>query len=857
MGFGGIGVELPPVTSTPVSTGWPSLDAAIDCLRIGDNVVWTVETVADYQRFVQPFVEAAVREGRRVLYLRFAEHAPLIKPGDGVIFERLDARRGFETFTTAVHHIVSREGPEAFYVFDCLSDLLTAWATDRMIGNFFAVTCPYLYRLDTVAYFCLLHGRHSHETINQIRQTTQVLLSLYTARGHLHVQPLKVDRRSSPTMFLPHIIADTDLQPVADSAEATRLWTDLRRMGLLGSQGHLDYWNRLFIQAEEALDAPPEDQWAMVDQICRVMISRDERILALARRYFSLRDLVEIHNRMIGTGFIGGKAVGMLLSRNVLLADPDGGWAEHLEPHDSMYIGSDVFYWFLVHNGWWSLLMDQKTPEGYFAVAEELREKIFQGEFPAPVRRDFQQMLEYFGQYPILVRSSSLLEDSFGGAFAGKYDSVFLVNQGPPETRLGHLMDAVRQVFASAMGADALAYRAQRGLHEREEPMAVLVQRVSGRYRGNYYFPDAGGVGVSQNLYVWHADMNQRAGMLRLVLGLGTRAVDRLDDDYALLVALDQPTRQPHHGGDDIRRFAQHEVDVLDIAGGGLRSIPVDQLIAEQVDLPLEWSAESARDPSISFRPLLANSDFASRLQRLLHTLERVYDHPVDVEFTLAFRDDRPPLINLVQCRPLGAAGESKHVHWPEHVEPSDELLSCGASFMGGNVDLPIDRIILVDPARYAALPIQQKYEVARIIGRLNRRMTESDGRRTMLIGPGRWGTSTPSLGVPLRFSELNRMRVLVEVSSAAAGMNPDLSFGTHFFHDLVETGIFYIAVCPERRMGRWNPGWFESHTAQPPPEESGPAAEAITLHDVTACRFRLVSDLIRQQAICFADTQP
>lgn len=843
------------MTPEKISTGWPGLDAAIDQLRIGDNVVWMAETVADYRRFVEPFVEAAVRARKRVFYLRFADHPPLLKAGSGAIIERLDARRGFEAFTTAIHRIISREGEGAFYIFDCLSDLLSAWATDRMIGNFFRVTCPFLYRMNTVAYFGLLHGRHSQEAIDQIRQTTQVLLSLYTVRGKLHVQPLKVDQRQSPTMFLPHVITTDDFQPVADSAAATHIWTDLRRQGLFGSQGRLDFWNCLFIRAAEALDARPEDQWPMIDQICRVMISRDERILALARQYFSLADMVEIHDRMIGTGFIGGKAVGMLLSRNVLLADRTGGWAEQLEPHDSMYIGSDVFYWFLVHNGWWSLLMDQKTPEGYFGAAEQLRGKILTGEFPSPVRHDFQQMLEYFGQYPILIRSSSLLEDSFGGAFAGKYDSVFLVNQGPPETRLAHFMDAVRQVFASAMGADALTYRAQRGLHEREEPMAILVQRVSGRYRGKYYFPDAGGVGVSQNLYVWHGDMDQGAGMLRLVMGLGTRAVDRLDDDYALMVALDQPTRQPHLGGDDIRRYAQRDVDVLDIDAGRLRSLPFEQLIDEGIELPLRWSVESARDRSITFRALLTRTDFVPRLQRLLHTLERVYDHPVDVEFTLTFRDDTSPLINLVQCRPLGAAGQTKHVQWPQHVAIDQELIHCDRTFMGGNVDLPIDRIILVDPAKYTALPMQQKHEVARIIGRMNRKMTDAVGQRTMLIGPGRWGTSTPSLGVPLRFSELNRIRVLVEVSGTDEGMNPDLSFGTHFFHDLVETGIFYLAISTERRMGRWNRGWFDLQVRQPIPADEGasPAAAAIGIYDVTDHNVRLVSDLLRQQAICFA----
>lgn len=837
-----------------VSTGWPSLDQAIDSLWIGDNVVWTVESVDDYVRFVHPFITAALQEGRRVHYLRFAEHAPLIEEGHGITIERLDAKLGFETFTTSIHQIIRREGPGAFYVFDCLSDLLSAWATDGMVANFFRVTCPYLYQLDTVAYFGLLHGRHSHETINQIRQTTQVLLSLYRARGHVHVQPLKVDQRSSPTMFLPHVVVGHELQPVADSVEATRLRSDLRRLHPAGGQGHLDYWHRLFMQAEDALDGPPERQQQMVDQICRVMISRDERMLALARRYFTLRDLVDIQDRMIGTGYIGGKAVGMLLARNVLLDDHEAQWAEQLEPHDSMYIGSDVFYSYLVHNGCWELLMRQKSSEGYFSASEELRDRILAGEFPPAIRHEFQEMLEYFGQYPILVRSSSLLEDSFNGAFAGKYDSVFLVNQGSPETRLTHLMDAVRRVFASAMSADALVYRAQRGLDQREEPMAVLVQRVSGRYRGPYYFPDAAGVGVSHNTYVWHPDMDQRAGMLRLVLGLGTRAVDRLEDDYALLVALDYPTRQPHHDIADVRRYAQHDVDVLNIHSGQFETVPLRQLVSEGIDLPLKWAAESPNDPTITFRPLLSDHDFPARLQRLLHTLERVYEHPVDVEFTLSFREDRPPLVNLVQCRPLGVSGRSQQVQWPEHIEPERELLRCRGSFMGGNVDLPIQRIILVDPHKYAALEIRQKHEVARIIGRINRRTSAEAEYHTMLIGPGRWGTSTPSLGVPLRFSELNRMSVLVEVSGMDEGMNPDLSFGTHFFHDMVETGIFYIALSPER--GRWNADWFASlqHDDSAIAESPSPATDAVAVFDVTARKVRLVADVIRQEAICFAE---
>ncbi len=838
-----------------VSTGWASLDRVIDHLWIGDNVVWMVETIEDYARFAAPFVEASLRDGRQLHYLRFAEHRPLVAPGRGVVVQTLDARRGFEHFTTEVHRIITREGAGAFYVFDCLSDLLSAWATDRAIGNFFRVTCPNLYRLDTVAYFGLLHGRHSHETINLIRQTTQVLLSLHRARQRVHVHPLKVDQRASPTMFLPHVVEGDELTPVADSAEATRLWADLQRLRRAHSQGRLDYWHRLFLDAEAALTASAARQTQAVNQICQVMIGRDDRMVDLARRYFGLADLLDIQSRMIGTGYIGGKAVGMLLARKVLEHDTDADWSSVLEPHDSFYVGSDVYYWYLVHNGWWDLLMQQKAPGGYYAAAEPLRQAMLQGEFPDAVRREWRQMLEYFGQYPILVRSSSLLEDSFGGAFAGKYDSVFLVNQGSPEHRLQRLDEAVRRVFASSMSADALAYRAQRGLDQREEPMALLIQRVSGRYRGAYYFPDMAGVGVSCNTFAWRRGMDPQAGMLRLVMGLGTRAVDRLEGDYAAVIALDEPMRRPHHGQEDARRYSQHEVDVLDIGADAFVTAPLRRLIAEDVPMPLQWTTTSPQDPTLTFEPLLKRTDFAARMRRLLKTLEGVYDYPVDVEFTVSMQPGGRMVLNLVQCRPLQARGRSQRVALPADVAAQQVLLTSDGTFMGGSADLPIHRIIRVDPDRYALLTAAQRYETARIIGRLNRAVPDQASCPTMLIGPGRWGTSTPSLGVPVSFSEINHISVLVEISGAAAGMSPDLSFGTHFFHDLVETQIFYVAVFPERGMGQWRAAWFEGQAQDRSllAGEPAPAADAVCVYDVRCRDVRLVADALQRRAICWS----
>ena len=147
--------------NTRVSTGVPGLDSILDGLRLGDNVVWRVDNIADYRAFVTPYVRAALRDGRRVVYMRFGSHEPLVVSAPNVVTYQLDACRGFESFASRVHAIATEEGRYAFYVFDCLSDLLAAWATDQVIGNFFQVTCPYLFELDTVAYFALMRGSHS------------------------------------------------------------------------------------------------------------------------------------------------------------------------------------------------------------------------------------------------------------------------------------------------------------------------------------------------------------------------------------------------------------------------------------------------------------------------------------------------------------------------------------------------------------------------------------------------------------------------------------------------------------------------------------------------------------------------
>lgn len=853
-----------------VTTGFSGLDEILDGLRLGDNVVWKVDSIEDYQYFVAPYVKQALADKREVIYFRFGQHCAVVDPELPVEIHELDPGEGFEPFACAIHAIATRKGVGAFYVFDCLSDLLSAWVTDHMIANFFHVTCPYLFRLDTVAYFALLRNRHAHKTIARVRETTQVLLELHNREGQMFVHPLKVWERHSPTMFLPHRQVGNSFVPLANSLEATELLARAYRQDQAAGSRRLDHWHRLFLQAEElnSADVPSDDQDLMVAHLCRHLIGREDNILDLARRYFSLNDLLSYKARMIGTGFVGGKAVGMLLARRILETQEGGDWSERLEQHDSFFVGSNVYYSYIVNNGWWELYAAQKTPEAYFKAGAELHQKMLNGSFPEELREDFQRMLDYYGQYPIIVRSSSLLEDSFGSAFAGKYDSFFCANQGSPQDRYNAFEDAVRKVFASTMSEDALTYRKQRGLDQQVEQMGLLVQRVSGSYHQQYYFPELAGVGISYNTFVWDKHMDPKAGMLRLVLGLGTRAVDRVEGDYPRIVALDEPMKLPLKGYEDIRRFSQKDVDLVNINDNDIQSLPLFRLVSEGIDLSLERYGVPDRETMdrlrergkpaqnvwlLTFEHLLTKTDFPATMQRLLKTLENAYQYPVDIEFTVNNTADGVAKINLLQCRPLQTKGLKKRISIPQQIPAEKVFFSAEGGFMGGNTALPIKRVIWIDAKHYSQLSLSDKHEVARLIGRLNRRIKDREQQPTLLLGPGRWGTSTPSLGIPVRFSEINNMAAIGEVAFAESDLMPELSFGSHFFQDLVEADIFYLALFPDTFPCTLNKDWLYQRTnllegLMPSSSRFKPVVKVV---DIQPQNLLMLADVVSQRLMC------
>ncbi len=802
-----------------VKSGIPDMDTALDFIRLGDNVVWEVSELSEFKLFVEPYIKQAIEDKRNIIYFRFASHDPVIPDYPEVKKYTIPLSHRFENFTVEIHNIIEKEGRGAFYVFDCLSELQTAWATDMMMGNFFRVTCPFLFILDTVAFFPVIRGKHSVYAIDKIRDTTQLFLEVYSHHNTVYVRPSKVWNRDSDTMFLPHIYnKKTDsFKPILDGVRASRFYQLLSHYRRLGSEQYVDSWDRFFDSAK-MLYNNHMDMEDISATMCKIMMTRDEKMRTLVKKHFKPKDYFQVKDHMIGTGMVGGKACGMLLARAIIRNNlPDV--ANVLEPHDSFFIGSDVYYTYIVDNDFWDLRIRQRRSEEYFKLREEMAERLLNGVFSKVIKEQFVSILEYYGQDPYIVRSSSILEDGFDNAFAGKYESVFCANRGTVEERLNEFEEAVRTVYASSMSLSALDYRKRRGLDKRDEQMSLLVMRVSGSYYGSYYMPCAAGVGYSYSPYQFVEGINPGDGMLRLVMGLGTSAVDRTEGSYPRLVSLSKPEASPCNNSAEKQEFSQKKIEAMDVGNHTLSRMDIENIIPhlpaylDKALLEHNFDAERRlrergmnRDIKyVSCEGLVMNQELMNKMKKLLRSLEDEYDNPVDIEYTINLADDGEYLINLLQCRPLQAFKDTGQAKIPDNIPDENIILETTDSSMGLSRNIKVDRIVYVDPVKYYEMPYNDKSRIASFIRKINWAYRD-DGYAMVLMVPGRIGTSSPELGVPTAFSDISEFDVICEVEEKGAGYNPELSYGSHFFQDLVEAEILYVAVFANDKTKHWNP---------------------------------------------------
>ena len=848
-----------------ILSGIPELDIALDNIRLGDNVVWRVSDLDQFRLFMEPYVERAIEDKRNIIYFRFASHEPLIEDRPEVKTVEIPLSHRFETFTVDIHNVIEQEGKDSFYVFDCLSELQTAWATDLMMGNFFRVTCPFLFILDTVAFFPIIRGKHSVHSINKILNTTQLFLDVYSDSRNIYVRPEKVWNRSSDTMFLPHTYDTVNgaFRPILDGVQSSRFYQALGMAQRSAEEQYSDSWDRDFNRSkvlhENGIDITED-----CSRMCNIMMSRDSKMREMVKKNFTPEDYFAVRDHMIGTGMIGGKSCGMLLARAIIRnREPD--IAEYLEPHDSFYVGSDLYYTYIVDNDLWDLRVRQRTDEGYFELAEEFADKLMGGVFSETMREQFTRIIEYYGQDPYIIRSSSILEDGFGNAFAGKYESVFCANRGSEEERLLEFEHAIKTVYASSMSLSALDYRKRRGLDKRDEQMALLIQRVSGSYYGSYYMPCAAGVGYSYSPYRVMKDSDPTAGMLRLVMGLGTSAVDRTEGSYPRIVNLDDPTKTSYSSSEDKHRFSQGKTEVINMNSHELEKLPYEKIESdippylEKILLEHDYDAErrlreTGRNRQVRFiscKGLVDNEKLMEQMRRMLRCIQDEYEYPVDTEFTINLSENGEYSIDLLQCRPLQIQHVTEGVAVPSDIPEESILLDNRGSSMGMCRSDELDLVVFVDPVKYYEMPYNDKSLVAKFIGKLNWTFRGQD-KHMMLIVPGRIGTSSPELGVPTSFADISEFEIICETEEARAGYNPELSYGSHIFQDLVEAEILYTAAFLDKnKTKRFCPEMLERY-----PDLAGDFADdpkvsgIVHVYDVSGKGLKVYNDIANEHLV-------
>lgn len=867
-----------------VQSGIAALDRILHNILLGDNVVWQVEQLDDYRYFAEHFARQAMQDRRNLIYLRFASHPPILEPRSGLTVVEVDPESGFDLFSAEIHKIVEEQGEEAFYVFDNLSTLVKEWGTDELLANFFLVTCPLLFELRTVAYFGLKLETHDDNTVARIRETTQLLINVYHIKGKRYLHPQKVWNRYSSQMFMPHLIQDDDILPIFHSGDAAKITAQALKYPLRSGVGGMEViapWEsvyrklmQFYMDEDENVETIPEVA-SLKQELIRMILGTNLQFCQLVEKYFRLEDLFEIRNRIVGSGRIGGKAAGMLLARRILQQDDgDGVFTNVLDNHDSFYIGSDVFFTFLVNNNLFKLRLQVTQGDLIdYKEFEEIEARFLNAKFNQEAMAQFQNMINYFGQSPIIVRSSSMLEDSYKNSFAGKYRSEFCANQGSPEERMENFLRAVKLVYASALNPDALAYRRKRGLDQLDERMALLVQRVSGMPYKQCFFPSLAGVAFSRNLYAWTDRIDPKRGIIRLVFGLGTRAVDRTGGDYPRLIPIGNPDLRPETGT-QVVKYSQHEIDLLDLQSNRLDTRSVDELISDgrypNLHLMVSLLAHNhISDPVaaifmeddsefvLTFNNLIRQTNFVDIMGKMLTKLEAVHGHPIDIEFTAYIDRNGRVRINLLQCRFMGLPGTEGPVSLPTDIPP-ERILFRSNRIMSGGIVSEIRFIILIDPAEYVTIrDLDFKKSFGRIVGRINALPDIAEGKSVM-IGPGRWGSSHIDLGVNVHYADINNTSVLVEIAREEYGQIPDVSYGTHFFQDLVESQIMYLPVFPNDAAAQFNSDFFANAPnclTQFLPDTAA-YARAIKLIDVpkaaNGTSFHVVADPESQSAVCY-----
>jgi pyruvate, water dikinase len=571
-----------------------------------------------------------------------------------------------------------------------------------------------------------------------------------------------------------------------------------------------------YLEAEGAKLSPSIEKGIRVSLIRRFFSDQLE-FINIAKNFIEIRDYYQLVNRIIfplhSRGKLGGKTAGMILANQILFQTAEfSELFKNLKVPKTWYITSDGLINFLHFNNF-EEMGDQKYKEieevalEYFNIVQ-----IFKNSpIPPEMIKGLSGVIEDFGDHPIIVRSSSLLEDRLGAAFSGKYKSLFLANQGSKEERLEALVDAIAEVYASTFAPDAIAYRTEKGLLDFHEEMGIMIQQVVGTKIGNYFFPSFAGVAFSSNEFRWSSRIKREDGLIRMVPGLGTRAVDRVSNDYPILIAPGNPELRVNITPEEILHYSPKMIDVINLDDNRFETIELSELfkkfgnkISNINHLLSIYEENHIRTPMsmfdinfnednlvVTFEGIIKQTPFIKQIKTLLHILEEKIGTPVDIEFAHDGQD-----LYLLQCRPQSYSKDILPSSIPNNI-PDEKIIFTANRYISNGSIPDISYIIYVVPKLYNQLSTLAEYQsIGKIISKLNQTLPK---RSFILMGPGRWGSRGDiKLGVNVSYSDINNTAMLIEIAHKKGDYVPELSFGTHFFQDMVESSIRYLPLYPD-----------------------------------------------------------
>lgn len=571
-------------------------------------------------------------------------------------------------------------------------------------------------------------------------------------------------------------------------------------------------------------------RWLIVELVRR-FLTDNSKMIESARKHLCVTDFCELLEGSIcspkSTGKVGGKATGFFLANKIIQSymksNPE---FNNIKMVNTWYLAADELDNFLHDNH-----LDELNEHKYRDILEirisypKVVHSVKNGNLSPYILNELYKVIDDSEGKPLIIRSSSLLEDQRNTAFSGKYKSLFLTNTGTKTERLNSLIDGILEVYSSMFSPDSIQYRKEHSLLDYSEQMGIMIQEVVGRRIGPYFFPLFAGVGFSNNEFRWSSRIKREDGLLRMVMGLGTRAVDRVGDDFPILISPGQPKLRVNHIPQEMQKYSPQMMDVLDMENNRFVTVSITDIIRDygseipclnqaisflKDDIITEYnrfSPDSAEnEPIVTFDGLINKTPVISQLRSVMSLLADKLGFPVDLEFA----GDGENLY-ILQCRPQSSSRDNQPIAIPTEI-PAQNTIFTANKYISNGMVTGIKTVVYVDPEEYGRLENHKDLiRVGHAVSELNRILYR---KSFILMGPGRWGSRGDiKLGVQVTYSDISNTAMLIEIAKKKSRQQPELSFGTHFFQDLVEANIKYLPLYPEDEDIVFKSAFFHKNT--------------------------------------------